>query len=92
MGRRFTDDDETNGTPGFKQVFDANLTSPQNITLEKMSDVILSHITDPNLKKLVCNELWERLNLNNPDPLGGLTHCPSTSARGSMNCPVLPPP
>jgi hypothetical protein len=85
-------DDDTNATPGFKQVFEFNTMSPEKITLEKMADVILSHITDPNLQRLTCNELWERLNLNNPDPLGGLTHCPNTSMRGSMNCPVLPPP
>jgi hypothetical protein len=85
-------DDDANATPGFKQVFEANVASPEKITLEKMADIILSHITDPNLQRLTCNELWERLNLNNPDPLGGLTHCPNTSMRGSMNCPPLPPP
>jgi hypothetical protein len=85
-------DDETNATPGFKQVFDANLNSPQKITLEKMADVILSHITDPDLKRLTCNELWERLNLTIPTPDSSLTNCPNTSMRGSMNCPVLPAP
>src|SRR5581483_2407068 len=83
-------DDESNDTPGFKQVFEDNINTPENITVELMADTILSHISDPNLKRLTCNELWERLNL---DPSNNaLPHCPNTSMRGSMNCQVLPPP
>jgi hypothetical protein len=85
-------DDENLKTPGFKQVFDANVDSPHKITLEKVVDVILSHVTDPDLQRATCNELWERLDLQLPTPDGSLTHCPPTSMRGSMNCPVLPTP
>jgi hypothetical protein len=82
--------DDSNATPGFNQFLASNLASPQNLTLEKVADIILSHITDPDLKRLACNEMWERLNLTIPSPDGSITHCPPTSMRGSMNCPVLP--
>jgi len=87
-------DDSTPATPGFNQIFEANDAMPENITLEMLSDVILSHITDPALATQVCNELWERLDLQVPDD-GSVVpsaHCPTTSLRGSVNCQPLPTP
>ncbi len=86
-------DDDSPTTPGFNQIFQANDAMPENITLEMLSDVILSHITDPALATQVCDELWERLDLQVPDD-GSVVpspHCPTTSLRGSVNCPPLPP-
>jgi hypothetical protein len=82
-------DDTSTATPGLQQMFDAYLSNPEKVTLEALSDVILSHITSPNLQRLACNELWERLDLHPEDR--PLAHCPSTSLRGTASCPVLPP-
>lgn len=82
-------DDPATQTPGFRQIFDANLSTSEKISLELMSDVIISHITDPDLKRLTCNELWDRLDLQ-PSQIP-LPHCPPTSNRGTV-CPPLPPP
>lgn len=74
--------DESNLTPGLRQVFQSNLGSPEKITLERIADVILSHITDPELKRLTCNELWDRLDLEIVDTTS-VPACPNTSLRGT---------
>lgn len=79
--------DETNLNPGFRQVFQANLASSQNITLERVARVIIGHITDPELKRRTCTELVDRLNLDR----SLVTECPSTAGNGTA-CPDLPPP
>jgi hypothetical protein len=82
-------DDDSSQTPGLKQFLDANLATSEKLTLEAVSDIIISHVTDPDLKRLVCNELWDRLDLQ-PTQIP-LPHCPPTSMRGTT-CTPLPPP
>ena len=94
-------DDPSANTPGLKQVINLNLASPQKFTPEKFTDTIASHITDPELKKFVCNQLVDRLQLMCDgfpcDPLGAgvqfspLEHCPPTTTRGTTPCKALPP-
>jgi hypothetical protein len=83
-------DDSTSQTPGLRQVLDANLSTSEKVTLELLSDVLISHVTDPALKAQVCSELWDRLDLH-WDQLPTATHCPTTATRG-MTCTPLPPP
>ncbi len=94
-------DDTTSASPGFKQVINLNLSNQEKFTPEKVADTIASHVTDPELKKLVCNQLVDRLQLmcnGFPcDPLGAgvlfspLEHCPAATTRGTTPCKALPP-
>ena len=98
-------DDPSASAPGFKQVINLNLANPEKFTPEKMTDTIASHITDPELKKFVCNQLADRLQLMcdssvgtvGCEPLGAgvqfspLEHCPSTTTRGTTPCKPLRP-
>ena len=78
-----------------------DLNSQEKFTPEKVADVIASHVTDPELKKLVCNQLVDRLQLMCStfpcDPLSAgvdltpLAHCPATTVRGTTPCHALPP-
>ncbi|MBX7114477.1 MAG: hypothetical protein K1X64_09115 [Myxococcaceae bacterium] len=80
-------DDERPGTPGFKQLFSQYATNPQGFTPELMANTILSHITDPELKRLTCNQLLDRLALEcDAPPCMNLPACPSTSSKGSAGC------
>lgn len=81
-------DHESNVTPGFRQEITANLNASEKFTLEKVAGIILSHITDPDLKRLTCNELWGRLDLANSTERP-IPFCPNTSLRDST-CPPVP--
>lgn len=81
-------DDELDRPPGLRQLFEANrIAASQNITLEAVSDVLINHVTDPELQRRVCTELVDRLNLDRSK----LTKCPVTAGNGNT-CPDLPPP
>lgn len=83
-------DDPSPATEGFRQFLDRNLSTPSNFTLEAMSNIILSHITDLDLKKQTCSELWEHLQLNcTALPCAELPACPLGAAKGTTNCPSL---
>jgi hypothetical protein len=80
-------DDPSTGNPGLQQVIQANLASIQNISLEKVSDVLLAHIPDTSLRVRACSELWGRLSLRLPH--ADVTHCPPT-AQPTTDCTLLP--
>jgi hypothetical protein len=84
-------DDESSMTPGFKQFFNLNIESPDKVTLEAIVAVILNHITDTELKKQTCSELWTRLDLHPLDMQFVPPGCPTTALRGTT-CMTLPPP
>ncbi|MBK7860307.1 MAG: hypothetical protein IPJ65_17195 [Archangiaceae bacterium] len=77
-------DDDSTQSLGLRQLFEANLNTPENVTLEAVSDTILSHITGEELRRRACAELWDRLDLH-PDMIP-LPHCPNTATRGGT-CP-----
>ena len=80
--------DELTRPPGLRQLFEANrIGASQNITLEAVSDVIINHVTDPELQRRVCTELVDRLNLDRSK----VTKCPAIAGNGTT-CPDLPPP
>jgi hypothetical protein len=85
--------DDRAQSPGFRQVFSTLSDTPQNFTLEKVAEVLLSHVTDPDLQRRLCNELLDRLSLVCGEPVAGrscaaVPSCPNTSVRGSQ-CPDL---
>ena len=87
--------DTSSSAQGFAQVLSANLENSSAFTLELATNTLLSHITDPDLKRLTCNELWDRLDLTCDDdgsvPCANFPACPNTSVRGT-SCPRLPDP
>ncbi|MFL5318528.1 MAG: hypothetical protein ACJ790_02655 [Myxococcaceae bacterium] len=70
--------DTTAATPGFAEIVAQNLNTPAELTLEEIADVMLSHVSDPTLKKQLCNELWGRLKLN--IDATHVQHCPIGAA------------
>lgn len=75
---------------GFKQLVNLNLQTPQKFTPELMANTIAAHITDLSLRKEVCKQLSDRLQLECiafPCPL--MPAC-DTATRGTR-CPTLPP-
>jgi hypothetical protein len=97
--------DDESQTAGFKQTINLRLTEPTKFTPEKMTDIIAQHIGDPDLRRQVCNQLIDRLQLMCDDSVNGLPcgptfvgqlntpleHCPAASARGTTPCKALPP-
>ncbi len=84
-------DDESATTPGLNQLLNRNVNSPENFTPEAFVNVIAAHVSDPELKKTVCNELSDRLQLACPAfPCTLMPACPAVSTRGSTGCPTLP--
>lgn len=82
-------DDDRAASPGFNQVFNTLSATPQQFTMEKMADVLISHVTDPDLQRRLCNELLDRLSLVCGDPVQGsvcanVPSCPNTSVRGTQ--------
>lgn len=78
-------------TPGFFQLISSNLQTPQNFTVSAVANTILQHISDPELKKYTCNELWDRLQIRClAMPCEELPDCPAESSRG--NPPACPNP
>lgn len=84
-------DDDSAATPGLRQLFNRNLNTPQAVTLESVSDVLVSHVGDPQMKKELCNELSTRLQLKcGSFPCDLMPSCPGTAARQNY-CPTLEP-
>ncbi len=82
--------DDSAVTPGFKQIIEPLLNTPQSFTIEVMINTIASHITDLDLKKQVCKQLRDRLQ---PDqcpsyPCAAIPQC--DTAPSGTSCPVLP--
>lgn len=85
-------DDESNVTPGFRQLLSRNLNTPQFFTLEAVGNAIAGHISDPELKRTFCTEYVTRLQTTcGTFPCPELPACPSTSRRENF-CPLLPQP
>jgi hypothetical protein len=97
-------DDESTMTPGLRQLISGNLTgenAARNFTPEAVVDIIAAHVTDPQLKRLVCSEFSTRLQLRcgswpcRPDGESTpdlMPNCPSTASRDNTICPLLPQP
>ncbi|PZR16795.1 MAG: hypothetical protein DI536_06490 [Archangium gephyra] len=89
-------DDESPTNPGLRQFVKNNLNTPENFTPENVVNIIVSHVTDPDLKKELCTQFTTRMQLrcsSFPCEVNGLPSmraCPST-ARREMFCPTLPP-
>jgi hypothetical protein len=94
-------DDETprntmkqEGGPGLRQLINNNLATPQNFNAESVADVLLAHVTDPELKKNLCSELLTRLQLACTNGGSGLCKeipaCPFTAVRDNNTCSRLP--
>lgn len=81
-------DDERPGKLGFRQLFDQYATNSSGFTPELVANTIINHVDDPELKRLTCNELLDRLALNCPSlPCDDfLPACPATSAKGTAGC------
>lgn len=83
-------DDPSPTNPGLSKLINDNLNTPQAVTLEAVTNVIVSHVTDPELKKQLCNEFSTRLQLKcGAFPCAEMPACPATSARQNF-CPLLP--
>lgn len=82
--RAYTDNDPKN--PGFDQLINGNLATPDNFTLAKVADAILAHITEVQLKTEVCNQFMDRLQIAKSD----MPSCPAAAVGGTA-CPALPP-
>ena len=91
-------DDESPTTPGLRQLITKNLNTPRNFTPEAVVDIIAAHVTDPELKKQVCQEFSTRMQLRCGswpclvDGIPSMPNCPSTARRDSAICPLLPQP
>jgi len=84
-------DDESATTPGLRQLVNSNLNTQQAFTPEAVANTIVAHVSDPALKKELCNEFITRLQLKCGNfPCPEMPACPNTSARGNF-CPLLPP-
>lgn len=88
-------DDGSSTTPGLRQLITGTLNQPINtFTPENVADVILSHVTDPDLKKQLCSQFLTRLQLKCTTGTGPLCaeipNCPSTASRDATTCPTLP--
>ena len=70
-------DDSSTATPGLQQFINANLSNPERVTLEALADILLAHISSPNMRQLACSELWQRLDLHPEDR--PMPNCPATS-------------
>jgi hypothetical protein len=91
-------DDESPTTPGLRQLITKNLNTPRNFTPEAVVDVIAAHVTDPELKKQVCQEFSTRMQLRcgawpcTLDGLPAMQNCPATARRDAAICRTLPQP
>ena len=91
-------DDESPTTPGLRQLITKNLNTPKNFTPEAVVDIIAAHVTDPELKKQVCQEFSTRMQLRCGawpcvvDGLPSMPNCPATARSDSAICPLLAQP
>jgi hypothetical protein len=81
--------------PGFRQRVNLYLQSPQSFTPELVIETIAAHVTDPDLRKQVCKQLSDRLQIecvSFPCMVGGVSQIPSCdNATRGISCPTLPP-
>lgn len=68
--------DETPANLGFRQLVTQNLASPEKFKLETVANALLGHITDTELRRQTCNQLWPRLKLD----VLFVPNCPASSA------------
>jgi hypothetical protein len=85
-------DDPSPTQPGLRQLINGNLNTPQAVTLEAVSDILVAHLpANSAYRKELCNELSTRLQLKcGAFPCPEMPSCPATSARQNF-CPLLPP-
>jgi hypothetical protein len=84
-------DDDSSTTPGLRQLVNSNLNTQQAFNPEAVANTIVAHVSDPALKKELCNEFSTRLQLKcGAFPCPEMPACPSTSGRQNF-CPLLPP-
>lgn len=85
-------DDPSPTNPGLRQLINSNLNTPQAVTLESVANIIIAHVTEPQMKKELCNEFSMRLQLKcGSFPCAEMPACPSTAGRPTQPCPLLPP-
>lgn len=83
-------DDASATNPGLRQLVNSNVNNPAAMTPEAVANIIVAHVTDPAMKKELCNEFSTRLQLKcGAFPCDEMPACPSTSARQNF-CPLLP--
>jgi hypothetical protein len=83
--------DPSSATPGLSQLINSNINTQQAFTPEAVANVVVAHVSNPMLKKLLCDEFSTRLQLKcGAFPCPEMPACPPTSARQNF-CPVLPP-
>lgn len=74
---------------GFRQLISLNLQTPQAFTPELMANTIAAHISDLPLRKEVCKQLSDRLQLAcSSFPCAAMPAC-DTATRGTR-CPIIP--
>lgn len=84
------------GGPGLNQFINRNIEQPQNVfTPEAVADIILAHVTDPQLKKDLCSQFLTRLQLHctkgtSTQLCAEIPACPLNSSADSATCPTLP--
>ncbi|MBU8896614.1 hypothetical protein DRW03_23705 [Corallococcus sp. H22C18031201] len=79
--------DDSTVTPGLYQVMKKYQGDQNSFTLAEAMKPIISHLTDTDLKKAVCNQLMDHLQIS-PDQLTGTNLCPP-SAAGGNKCPRI---
>ena len=91
-------DDESPANPGLRQFIKNNLNTQANFTPENVVNIIVSHVTDPDLKKELCSQFSTRMQLRcgswpctGPDGAPSMQACPSTARRENF-CTTLPQP
>jgi hypothetical protein len=77
----YADDDPSR--PGLRELIELRLTNQDAFTIEAALDTIVSHISDPTLRKAVCGELMDHARVDL------LPSCPSTTVAGTT-CEALP--
>lgn len=75
---------------GFKQLVSLNQQTPANFTPELMANTIAAHVTDLQLKKEVCKQLSDRLQLQCATFAADCMPACIGATRGTR-CPTLPP-
>jgi hypothetical protein len=81
--------DETANNPGLNQLITLSLNDQTNFNLVSVSSVIINHIGSPELKKAVCNEFIDHLQIPVASLVGPGLPCPA-AAQGGNTCTKLP--
>lgn len=76
--------DENPATPGLAQIIDQNLNTPTNFSPAVMANAIMTHITDLELRKEVCNGFIDQMKIAKDQ----MPACPASAAG---NNPALCP-